>query len=427
MKRILYLFFILLPCFSFSQQLIGTSGNIDSIPGSLRVGSTGGSTLGGGNTSQRIFNYAGGIRWNSDSLRYEVFTGLAWRGLLYNGEGGSGSGNYFDSLRNNSGTLEGRKSGIFVPQFVLPSGGSGAAIGNVVTGGKKGSVLFLGNGGALQQDSVNFRWDSTNKRLGIGGVPLNALYVYTTNSTDGISLDGTSAPSISLRIAGVIKGYAPAIVTSANSFFAGTVAGDLAFRSEANKIFLGTGLSASPQLVISNTGVGMGNASPTSWLHLRGGGTAAGTSPIKFTYTGNILTTPEAGAMEYDGTNFYLTNGIPRRGTINLTVASNDLTAQTAPGTVVTLTPITSTYEVGGYVNVQSISTDVLQMQITYHDENNQPQTFSFPTISAPSATSYSPIIIRVLAGNPITLKTINSTGGGTETFDAGGFIRKSY
>lgn len=35
-----------------------------------------------------------------------------------------GSGNYFDSLRNNSGTLEGRKLSVWVPQFVLPTAGA---------------------------------------------------------------------------------------------------------------------------------------------------------------------------------------------------------------------------------------------------------------------------------------------------------------
>jgi hypothetical protein len=33
--------------------------------------------------------------------------------------------NLFDSLRNNAGILEGRKKGVFVPQFTLPSGGGG--------------------------------------------------------------------------------------------------------------------------------------------------------------------------------------------------------------------------------------------------------------------------------------------------------------
>ena len=31
-----------------------------------------------------------------------------------------------------------------------------------------GSILFAGTGGTLSQDTSNFYWDNTNKRLGIG-------------------------------------------------------------------------------------------------------------------------------------------------------------------------------------------------------------------------------------------------------------------
>ena len=50
----------------------------------------------------------------------------------------------------------------------------------------------------------------------------------------------------------------------------------------------------------------VGASEPSALLHLTGGTATAGTAPIKFT-SGTTLTTPEVGAMEYDGTNLDFT------------------------------------------------------------------------------------------------------------------------
>jgi hypothetical protein len=62
---------------------------------------------------------------------------------------------------------------------------------------------------------------------------------------------------------------------------------------------------------IKNTGeVGIG-ITPTATLHLKAGTATAGTAPIKLT-AGVNLTAPEAGAVEYDGTDLHFTNGAGR-------------------------------------------------------------------------------------------------------------------
>ncbi|MNK12016.1 hypothetical protein D3C87_300720 [compost metagenome] len=58
--------------------------------------------------------------------------------------------------------------------------------------------------------------------------------------------------------------------------------------------------------------VGVGVVVPSSMLHLKAGGTAAGTSPLKFT-SGGLLSSVENGAMEYDGTDLHFTSGGTRR------------------------------------------------------------------------------------------------------------------
>lgn len=54
--------------------------------------------------------------------------------------------------------------------------------------------------------------------------------------------------------------------------------------------------------------VGIGTIAPTALLHLKAGTATAGTAPLKFT-SGTLMTTPENGAIEYDGSNIYQTSG----------------------------------------------------------------------------------------------------------------------
>lgn len=63
--------------------------------------------------------------------------------------------------------------------------------------------------------------------------------------------------------------------------------------------------------LVAKTGFGSTTA-PTALVHLAAGTASANTSPLKFT-SGTNLTSPEAGAMEYDGTYLYFTPGSVRQ------------------------------------------------------------------------------------------------------------------
>jgi len=98
---------------------------------------------------------------------------------------------------------------------------------------------------------------------------------------------------------------------------------------------------------------------PTAWLQLPAGTSTSNTAPLKFT-SGPLLTTTEAGAIEYDGTNFFGTaSSLSRRTfaflespvftgtvttpTINLSATSNQLVLQSAGVTgTLTWTPTAS-------------------------------------------------------------------------------------
>lgn len=70
---------------------------------------------------------------------------------------------------------------------------------------------------------------------------------------------------------------------------------------------MGFVMGTTERLRITDTGnVGIGTTTPTAVLHLKAGTASANTAPIKFT-AGINLTTPEAGVIEFDGTDFYFT------------------------------------------------------------------------------------------------------------------------
>jgi hypothetical protein len=98
--------------------------------------------------------------------------------------------------------------------------------------------------------------------------------------------------------------------------------------------------------------VGIGQTTPTAVLHLKAGTATASTAPLKFT-SGTNLTTAEAGAMEFNGTNLFFSpsttrhtvnHGLTGSATLNfpstLTLLSADLTITVtgaADGDVVSL------------------------------------------------------------------------------------------
>lgn len=84
-------------------------------------------------------------------------------------------------------------SGAGATTTITIPGGSGIAIGDTIASGTSTSILYLGASNVLAQDSTNFNWDFTNKRLGIGVTALARLHMGGNQSaaawtTNGINL-----------------------------------------------------------------------------------------------------------------------------------------------------------------------------------------------------------------------------------------------
>ncbi len=82
--------------------------------------------------------------------------------------------------------------------------------------------------------------------------------------------------------------------------------------------------SNNPEMVISSKGnVGIGLNDPSAYLEIKAGTATAETAPIKLT-DGNVLSTPETGAIEFDNNVLYFTPGTTRKILLNgLSVTPN--------------------------------------------------------------------------------------------------------
>lgn len=167
----------------------------------------------------------------------------------------------------------------------------------------KGKILFGTSG-----------YDEVNNRLGIGLTsPSSPLHV--SSSTNSITGRFTGN-GISNRV--IIEGTGAGI--SAISFAETNIGSRWGIGSvlstQAFVISKSGDLGGAGNLVVeidrSTRNMGIQLSGATAKIHIAAGSATAGTAPIKLT-SGTNLTTPENGALEYDGTNLYFTVGGVRK------------------------------------------------------------------------------------------------------------------
>ena len=182
-------------------------------------------------------------------------------------------------------------------------------------------------------------------RVGIGTIaPTAALHIKAGTASEHflIEQDGTGDAYLSFLLTGV-RQWNYGIDNSDSDKF---------------KIGTGSSLTSGAKLTIDDISgnVGIGTIAPTAALHIKAGTATASTAPLKFT-SGTNLTTPEAGAMEFDGTNLFFTPSTTRETILFASDAVQFADNETPTGTVngvndtftLANTPTTSTTHV--YVN----------------------------------------------------------------------------
>ncbi|MEI7511367.1 MAG: hypothetical protein WCJ84_04385, partial [Candidatus Peregrinibacteria bacterium] len=190
---------------------------------------------------------------------------------------------------------------------------------NTVSGGTADGSIQFRSGTGFNADST-FVWDNTNKRLGIGiATPTNKVDIVA-----GATRTGTHPTGLPFYVTGTVNAASggfefrhdnasQGIGLGFNTIYAAgsNATQDLGLSSKSTGNLNFTTNALQRMIILgSNGNVGIGTITPTASLHLKAGTATAGTAPLKFT-TGTNLTTAEAGAMEFNGTNLFITVASP--------------------------------------------------------------------------------------------------------------------
>jgi len=133
--------------------------------------------------------------------------------------------------------------------------------------------------------------------------------------------------------------------------------------------------------------------------------------------TGSVLTNDGSGNLSWNLPDSQVPSNV---NLINQGIAVGSIVV-----TNVTVPAITTTYQVGGYMNINSITGGAdLKYEITYTDENNNGKAIDIiPSETATGDYSATPTIIRCLAGSSIGVFVINATG--SANVDVGAVVTK--
>ncbi len=198
--------------------------------------------------------------------------------------------------------------------FIVMNGDKPLVIGNNAT-----SRLEISAGGNVK----------INTKLGIGTAP--SYIIHTVESVNGVSRvfgqntsSGTAAQTIfevannssnSVQIGMTSSGFTTSGLLTAGMGYVQCNTGALLLRTlGANDMIFGVNTTLEAMRVKSTGLVGLGVSSPSGILHIKAGTATASTAPLKFT-SGTLLTTAEAGAVEFLTDKYYgtITTGAARK------------------------------------------------------------------------------------------------------------------
>ena len=203
----------------------------------------------------------------------------------------------------------------------------GAAGANLIltsnTSGTKTKILFGTSGYDELQDFVGFGTQFPSYQVHLQKNTNGQIYFISENISTGSNAIATigainnSAKCVLLGITGGNHSSGSALYQTPNrAWLECNGSGGLLVTSDVAAtpiIFAIGGLSSSNEVLrIMSAGLGIGITNPLASLHIKAGTATANTAPIKLT-AGTNLTTPENGAIEFDGTNIFITVGGVRK------------------------------------------------------------------------------------------------------------------
>lgn len=390
---------------------------------------------GGGSTVLGQYINATGVVPNTNGDRYGLYSDL-YTNISYTGTG---------ATRNTiavAGVVRGSSSGTSAYGGYFNANGGGSS------GTTYGIYSETTNTGSSSNYAGYFKNSNVNpfNRYGVyslvdgGGGSASTTYgVYssanTSNNGTAYGVYGTTNNTQSN--ANYYGGMFTTAGASLNSFgVRGSATG--AATNNYGGYFTATGASNNYGLIVSAGLAGISVTAPTALLHIAAGTATANTAPLKFN-SGTLLTTAEAGGVEFLTDAFYVTvttNAIRKMIIASTTGRSTAQTAAVASVATYTLGAEDQTFEVSANVLVTTSSAENFTVTYAYTDEGNTARTgtFNFQLLAGTVGTAIAaangavpyngiPVHIRCKASTTITIATTGTFTGAT--YNAEGVIKR--
>jgi hypothetical protein len=296
-----------------------------------------------------------------------------------------------NSSGTNWGLLQNNSTGV----WSLGYGASQSALGtSVLTWNTSGNV-GIGTTSPTYTLDVNGKARTTASISGApGSLAFGTIHTFETPSSNALTAYGIQFSNTSTTKNANIG------LSVSNASTYGEHNNSLYFDSPGDFVFHS---NSADNFVISNSGkVGIGVQSPTALLQLKAGTATAGTAPLKFT-SGTNLSTPEAGAVEYDGTNLYFTDSTATRRTLATTSSVSSSYLPLTGGTL------------SGAVEVDGSS--------IFKNGSNSTTAYQFLDSSGGNAVTIDTTTDQLSVGvGGIKIKSNNNTASGTLNYNSMGF-----
>ena len=282
----------------FANTTAATSGNQQISP-SIVLEGQGFETTGSTSQSAKFANYLTPVqgttltgRWGLyGSINNSVYSVLY--DILFNVSGGAthtftaGSGTSFIVKTSANNFFRASDTGsIFL----------GSSTGSVRIGSATSGTSTFSQGGTAMAFRADYSYYFT-----IGGAPTITLASFTEYQFEGaMGSNGGSGNT------GTMYYFRPVYTFTSGTH---TAVRGLVYDPDLSGGMVG--VAAHYGLLIGSGLAGFGTLTPSARVQIAAGTTAPGTAPLKFT-SGTNLTTPEAGAVEFDGTNYFVTASTTR-------------------------------------------------------------------------------------------------------------------
>lgn len=182
------------------------------------------------------------------------------------------------------------------------------------------------------------------------GIGFNSLYASTGNENVAIGVSALSGTTAATNVGiGPYAGYTN--TSGANNIFIGNTVGlptTSSNRLSIGNLIYGTGINGT-EATPSTGSASIGIVTPLARWHLPAGSATANTASLKID-PGTLLTTPEDGAIENDGTNYYGTQGATRAAFATTTYVQTAIAGSVSSGTYTpTITGVDNVEGSAGY------------------------------------------------------------------------------